>query len=89
MSRLVKNDPLVEQAYQEYLRFTANPKMREKARERQRFLEDHKIITDAAKTEGRTEREIEIAKNMKNKGLAVELIAELTGLSPKEIERLN
>jgi predicted transposase/invertase (TIGR01784 family) len=40
------------------------------------------------RAEGRAERDIEIARNMKTKGLAPALIAEMTGLSPEEIERL-
>jgi predicted transposase/invertase (TIGR01784 family) len=37
---------------------------------------------------GRTERNIEVARNMKAKGLPPALIAELTGLPVSEIERL-
>ena len=39
-------------------------------------------------TEGRAEEKIEIARNLKKKGLDITLIAETTGLSPKEIKRL-
>ena len=38
--------------------------------------------------QGRDERSIEIAKGMKQKGMTVELIIELTGLSVKEVEKL-
>ena len=37
---------------------------------------------------GRAEGRIETARNMKAKGLPVDLIAECSGLSPEEIERL-
>ena len=37
---------------------------------------------------GRAEERIEIARNMKAKGLAIELIAACSGLSPEEIEQL-
>lgn len=40
------------------------------------------------RTEGRTEERIEIARNMKAKGLAIDLIAAYSGLSPEEIEQL-
>ena len=38
--------------------------------------------------EGRAEERIEIARNMKVKGLPVDLIAECSGLSPEEIAKL-
>jgi len=41
------------------------------------------------KIEGRSERDIEIARNMKRKGYATDDIAEMTGLSSVEIERLG
>ena len=37
---------------------------------------------------GRAEERIEIARNMKEKGLAIELIAACSGLSPEEIAKL-
>ena len=39
--------------------------------------------------EGRAEEKIEIVRNMKRKGLDPALIAEMTGLSAQEIDRLN
>ncbi|MCL2304985.1 MAG: Rpn family recombination-promoting nuclease/putative transposase [Planctomycetaceae bacterium] len=41
------------------------------------------------RAEGEANKAIEIARNMKKKGLDVPLIAETTGLSPEEIERLK
>jgi len=41
------------------------------------------------RAEGRAERDIEIARNMKKKGFDTATIAEMTGLSPKEIAQLN
>ena len=41
------------------------------------------------KAEGRTEAKIEIARNMKLKGLDSALIAEITGLAHEELERLG
>jgi predicted transposase/invertase (TIGR01784 family) len=41
------------------------------------------------KAEGRAEEKIEIARNMKKKGLGTSLIAEMTGLPPEEIEQLG
>ena len=37
---------------------------------------------------GRAERELEMAKALKGKGVAIEIIAETSGLSKEEIEKL-
>jgi predicted transposase/invertase (TIGR01784 family) len=47
-----------------------------------------KIDEDKAREEGREEGKIETAKNMLKKGFEIDLIVELTGLKPKEIEKL-
>ena len=89
MSQLVENDILVQQAYEEFQRFTANAEMREKVRQRQRFLEDQKIYLDAAKDEGESNKAIEVARNMKKEGCNPEFISRVTGLSVDEIEHLD
>ncbi len=38
---------------------------------------------------GRTEGKIEVVRNMKAKGLSVDMIADITGLSPAEIEKIQ
>ena len=40
------------------------------------------------RAEGRTEGRLEIARNMKENGLSVDLIAACSGLSPEEIAQL-
>jgi predicted transposase/invertase (TIGR01784 family) len=47
-----------------------------------------KIDEDKAREEGREEGKVETAKNMLKKGFEIDLIVELTGLKPKEIEKL-
>jgi len=51
---------------------------------------DYAIATakEEAKREGATEREMEIAKEMKKEGLSVERIARITGLTKEQIEKL-
>ena len=52
----------------------------------------HTAITEGeekGRAEGKAEEKIEIARNMKIKGLDTPLISEMTGLSPEEIERLD
>ena len=43
---------------------------------------------EKGRAEGLAEGRIEIARNMKEKGLAIELIAACSGLSPEEIAKL-
>jgi predicted transposase/invertase (TIGR01784 family) len=104
MSMTLQDSPCVLQAYEEYKRFTADPAMREKAKTRERFLIDQRLDRASARKEGfiegegvgeargeargRTERNIEVAQNMKKKGYDVSEIAEMTGLPPSEIEQL-
>jgi predicted transposase/invertase (TIGR01784 family) len=92
MQTLLENNREVRDAYLEYQRFTLNPEMREKAKQRQRFLEDYKIGMDAAKDEGiaigEAKGKTETAFKMKSKGFPLPDIADITGLSVSEIERL-
>jgi len=72
---------------------SSNAEMREFERRRRRFLEDTRVYVGTAraegKAEGKIEGKIEIVRNMKRKGYGIEAIAELTGLSHAEIERLD
>ena len=49
---------------------------------------DNKNVLDYAFEEGKLEGKLEVAKNLKGAGLAIELISQATGLSVTEIERL-
>jgi len=101
MSQMVENNPAVMAAYEEYRRFTLDASMQDLAFRRRRFLEDQRIYTQFAreeglalgkaegKAEGQTEKMFEIAQNMKQRGYDAATIADLTGLSLEEIERLN
>jgi predicted transposase/invertase (TIGR01784 family) len=89
MSAMLQDVPEVQAAYAEYRKFTADPKMRERIEARERFLNAQYLDRADARAEGRAERDIEVAKNMKKKGYPINDIAELTGLSLSEIERLD
>ncbi len=52
-------------------------------------MQDERGIAIAARKEGRQERNMEIARSMRQKGLDMNLIAELTGLSLQAIENLT
>ena len=85
MSQLVENDPLVMSAVAELQRFSADPQMRELERRRKLWrLEYHSDLAAA-----KTERNVEIARNMKTEGFNADVISRMTGLSSAEIERLN
>jgi predicted transposase/invertase (TIGR01784 family) len=61
-------------------------------REAQNFenLEEYTtVVREKGKAEGKTEGKIEIALNMLSKGMAVDLIVELTGLNVEDIEKLK
>jgi predicted transposase/invertase (TIGR01784 family) len=93
MSAMLQDTPAVLQAYEEFKQFTADPKMREKARARKRFLDEQAIIMNDMREEGFAEGEEkkarENAQKMKTKGYPVDEIAEITGLPLSEIEQLN
>jgi len=85
MSTMLHDTPEVLQAYEEYKRFTADPVMWEKIRARERFEIDQQLRIGEAKREGLEET----ARNFKRLGVPIATIAEATGLSVLEIERLN
>ena len=97
MSTLLKEQPIVKQAYEKYKQFNQDERLRALYESRERFL--HDLATDrevfeakgraTGRTEGRSERDVEIASNMKNEGFDIGVISKMTGLSTDEIERLN
>ena len=89
MSAILQDAPEVQAAYGEYKRFTADPVMREKAKARERYWTDRRLDRAEAREEGREERNIEVAQNMRRKGYSVAEIADLTDLPLSEIERLG
>jgi predicted transposase/invertase (TIGR01784 family) len=93
MSAILQDVPEVHAAYGEYRRFKSDPVMREKAMARERFLTDMYLDRADAFAEGEAIGEArkarETASNMVQKGYAIAEIADLTGLSVSEIERLN
>ena len=86
MTQLLAGNPEVQAAY-------TDAEKRDLEWRRRRFLEDQQIYRDAARDEGiaigKAKADAEIVRNMKNEGFDNAMIAELTGLSLAEIERLN
>ncbi|MEN0048754.1 MAG: Rpn family recombination-promoting nuclease/putative transposase [Bacteroidota bacterium] len=60
------------------------PKERKAYEESLKYYRDIKNVVDTSKEEGREERSLEIAKELKNSGIPTEIIMKSTGL-PKEI----
>jgi predicted transposase/invertase (TIGR01784 family) len=93
MSTMLQDAPEVLSAYEEYRRFSADSEMRAKARAQKHFLDEQAIIMNDVREEGeakgRTKEKFATAIAMKKKGYPVTDIAEITGLSPSEIERLG
>ena len=89
MSTMLQDCPPVQMAYEEFNRFRTDPEIREIVRARERFLTDQRLKLAGAKREGRDEKARETALNLLRLGVPVATIAEGTGLSPAEVERLR
>ena len=93
MTAILQDQPIVRQAYGQYQQFNRDERMRALDEAHQRFLNDHasdiEEARDSGRDEGKSERNIEIARNMKNEGFDVGVISKMTGLSSAEIERLG
>jgi predicted transposase/invertase (TIGR01784 family) len=93
MTALLQHHPVVQQAYGQYRQFNQDARMRALDEAHQRFLHDHATDIEESHEKGIVvgvdRRNVEIAQNMKNKGFAIEVIAEMTGLSSVEIDRLS
>jgi predicted transposase/invertase (TIGR01784 family) len=70
----------------EIAKFT--PDEKNKYEESLKYYRDLKNVVDTSFDKGKLERSAEIARQMKAKGMDTSLIAEITGLSIKEIEKL-
>ena len=57
-------------------------------RAREAYADGEKAGREEGRSEGAAQKEREIAKSMKDKGLEIAMIAELTGLTLEEIEAL-
>ena len=89
MSQLVENDPLVMSAVSELRHFASDPNMQELERRRKLWRLEYHSGLEAAKEEGKSERDVAIARNMKSEGFDIGVISKMTGLSSDEIERLG
>jgi len=88
LETLIKNDPILEKAHNEYEKFTKDAEMRELYESRMKYQRDKNTMIYEARLEGQLEGKIEDAKNLKNLGVDMKIISKATGLSEKEIEIL-
>ena len=81
--------PVFEKAFEtaEYVKYS--PEMQESYQYNLKAYRDNRNVVETAQIEGEAKKAAEIAQNMKRKGLDPALIAEMTGLTPEEIKRLN
>jgi len=90
---MLQDVPEVQAAYEAYQRFSADPILREKIRAREQFDIEQRLNRAYAEAEGEakgeTKNAIKVAQNMKKKGYPIADIADISGLSQSEIERLG
>jgi predicted transposase/invertase (TIGR01784 family) len=88
----ILREPVFEKAFEtaEYVKYP--PNLQEAYQNDLKAYRDNRNVVETARieghAEGRAERDIEIARSLKQEGLNIFLIAKTTGLSEDEIERL-
>jgi predicted transposase/invertase (TIGR01784 family) len=82
-------EPVIKEAVKMFDIVTSDPQMREFIRMREDGLHDYNSDVNSAKREGIAQGKKETAQKLFSKGMAVEDIADVTGLSQKEIESLR
>jgi len=81
--------PEVKQAIGAYRSITITPEFKEMERLRSKARHDEAQALFHAETKGRTERNIEIAKNLLDAGDSIEKVIKMTGLTREEVEGLR
>jgi len=93
MMTILQDQPIVIEAYGQYRKFNQDERLRAIDEAHQRYLHDIASDREEAREEGIVigvdKRNIEIANNLKRAGSDFNFIAQITGLSLTEIERLN
>ncbi len=80
--------PVMSQAINAYYTISASSEFREKERLREKAGHDEAQALYNARREAIMERNIEIARNMKEMGMPFDQIFKATGLTQNEIEKL-
>ena len=83
-----ENDKAVRKAKEILEEISSDERERYLAELRQKYIMDQKAIQDAGYDKGAKNKQIEIAKKMKTKGIDEKIILEVTELSKEEIEKI-
>ena len=94
---IAQKDSYIRSAYQQLQIISQDKQKRLEYEAREKAVRDHNQMMYEAKESGKKEgieigkfdKSIQIAKNMLQKGLTINIIAEVTGLSLVEIEALQ
>ena len=89
MTALLQDHPPVLEAYRQYQRFNQDERLRAIDDAHQRYLLDIASDREETREEGIAQKAAEVARNLKLAGLDFDFIAQMTGLSLAEVERLN
>ncbi len=89
MEILLKDDPILTQAYNAYERFNADDELVTLYEAREKRLHDEATRLYVAKQEGLEQGREQVAQKLKALGLAVDLIEQATGLTREQIEGLS
>jgi len=96
LKTLIKNDPIINKAHNEYVKFTQDDKMRDLYESRIKYQRDKNSLIYEAELkgklegvlEGKLEGKLEDARLMKEDGISVEKISKYTGLSSEVISKI-
>jgi predicted transposase/invertase (TIGR01784 family) len=87
--QILKEDPDIEDAEERYRQFVANDELREKYQDRIKAERDRRSQIIYAERQGEKRGRIDVARRMKTGGMSINEIADLTGLSVEEIDRID
>jgi predicted transposase/invertase (TIGR01784 family) len=96
MKRILTESADIAAAEKRYQKFVADEQLRSRMDARDKFIRTNAQLLhdareeglEAGREEGRKETMLETARGMKNKGISVETIAEITGFSAEEVAGL-
>ncbi|MCL2109964.1 MAG: Rpn family recombination-promoting nuclease/putative transposase [Oscillospiraceae bacterium] len=89
LNMLAERNPQFQPTVVKLRELSADEKAREAYERREKARRDHNMYVRAARSEGRTEGMLEIAKNLFNGGDSVEKVMRMTGLSRERAEELR
>lgn len=89
METIIKDEPVLEKAHNQYTKFTSDEQLMSVYEARIKYQQQYNSDIAYAKEEGKLEGKQEDAQKMLAEGLSVELISRITGLSLQEIEKLQ